>query len=220
MPHHTLTQCCWTTLKSGVRTPWPHGCLPSPLPKGRKRRGCSQHGQNAGSLTHSGCHRVGRSTGMRCGARVGSTGPGDHILPPIWERNQPAPGLQEAPTWCSQCCEPGRAASHGGSWSVPKGRREMFSSPGYLVHLYSSLCSLQCDGVGLLQPLGHSFLEPLVEIAQSQRSIPVDEGTSFSNRTATVRGHLLSVLSHTRNCPAAEAAHSTVLRGNLPLAGS
>ena len=140
-----------------------------------------------------------------------------HPLLCIWERNQPAPGLQEAPTWWSQCCEPGTAARRGGNWSVLKGQREMFSSLGYLVHLDGPLCPLQRDGVGLLQPLGHSFLEPLVEIAQSQRSIPVDEGTTFSNRTATAWGHHPSLLSHTRNCPEAKAAHST---RNLPLSGS
>lgn len=56
----------------------------------------------------------------------------------------------------------------------------MFSSPDYLVHLDSSLRPLQRDGVGFLQPLGHGFLEPLVEITQGQRPIPVDEDTSFS----------------------------------------
>lgn len=61
------------------------------------------------------------------------------------------------------------------------------SSLGYLVHLDGSLCPLQSDGVGLLQPLGNTFLEPLVEIVQSQRSIPVDEGSSFSNCTTVAQ---------------------------------
>jgi len=143
-----------------------------------------------------------------------------HSLLCIWQRNQLTPGLQEAPMWWSQHCEPGTAARHGGSWSVPKGWREMFSSPGYLVHLDGSLCPLQRNGVGLLQPLGHSFLEPLVEIAQSQRSIPVDEGTSFSSCTATAQAHHPSLLSYTRNCPKVEATGSTTLRRNFPLSGS
>ena len=69
---------------------------------------------------------------------------------------------------------------------------------GYLVHLHSPLCSLQCDAVGLLQPLRHSFLEPLVEITQSQRSIPVDEGTSFSQCAVIARGYHLT---HKKLCP-------------------
>lgn len=52
-----------------------------------------------------------------------------------------------------------------------------FSSPRYLVHLDGSLGPLQRGAVGLLQPQGQRFLKPLVEIAQSQRSIPMGEGT-------------------------------------------
>lgn len=67
-----------------------------------------------------------------------------------------------------------------------------FSSPGYLVHLDGSLSPLQCGGVGLLQPQGQRLLKPLVEIAQSQRSIPRDEGTSFSNCSSTVTSPALT----------------------------
>lgn len=65
----------------------------------------------------------------------------------------------------------------------------------YLVHLDSSLCPLQCNGVGLLQPLRHSFLEPLVEIVEGQRPIPGDEGTNSLPCTATAWGHRPSLLS-------------------------
>lgn len=82
----------------------------------------------------------------------------------------------------------------------------MFSPLGYLVHLHGSLRPLQRDGVGFLQPLGHGFLEPLVEIAQSQRSIPVDEGTSFSQCTVIARGYHLT---RKKLCP--------MLRKNLRL---
>lgn len=74
----------------------------------------------------------GRDTGTFCVARVGgikgSRGPrGPHPLLCIWERNQAAPELPEAPLGWSQCCEqPGM----GDSWSVPKGRREI--SPAHV----------------------------------------------------------------------------------------
>jgi len=70
---------------------------------------------------------------------------------------------------------------------------------GYLVHLHSPLCSLQCDAVGLLQPLRHSFLEPLVEITQSQWPIPAGGETNFSQCTVMTWGFQPSITSYTRN---------------------
>lgn len=90
----------------------------------------------------------------------------------------------------------------------------MFSSPGYLVHLHGSLRPLQHDGVGFLQPLGHGFLEPLVEIAQGQRPIPVDEDTSFSQCAVTAQGYHLTRKKLPRE---AHGKEKPLLGGEVPI---
>lgn len=154
-----------------------HGCLPSPLQRGWNQRGFSQHGPNAGSSDHKGAVREGTQGHGVGPGWVGSAGPGDHILCYAFGRGtRQLLGCQRHLWWC-QCCEPGPASRAWRAAAVSQREEGDFSSPRYLVHLDGSLGPLQCGGVGLLQPQGQRFLKPLMEVAQSQRSIPVEEGT-------------------------------------------
>lgn len=152
-------------------------------------------------VTHSGCRRAaGAGAGDVVWGRAGPVGRGStSFVTRLGERPAPCGAARALGRPRSRS----RAEPRGAEGATgPAARGETRPSPPYLVHAHGPLRPLQRHGVGLLQPLGHGFLEPLVEAAEGQRPGPGDGGAGSGHR----RGPRALLLSHARSCPAAGAA--------------
>lgn len=163
---------------SGLQQGAPQPAAPSPP---SPAEGDSQ-GVTQTRVTHSGCRRAaGAGAGGRGAGPGGTRGArGAPASSRVRESSQPRAGLR-GPSGRPWCREPRRAAGRGGSRG-PRSTGGDALLAHYLVHADGPLCPLQRHGVGRLQPLGHGFLEPLVEAAEGQRPGPGDEGAGSGPR--------------------------------------